>query len=62
MSTSKGRLVLRVEALYTAPEVRGQGVGGDLLTSYIYVMCARLYGRHSARHRAEKALQAASEA
>ena len=30
----------------------------DVLTS----MCARLYGRRSARHRAEKALQAASEA
>ena len=30
----------------------------DVLTS----MCARLYGRPSARHRAEKALQAASEA
>ena len=29
----------------------------DVLTS----MCARLYGRRSARHRAEKALQAASE-
>ena len=30
----------------------------EVLTS----MCARLYGRRSARHRAEKALQAASEA
>lgn len=30
----------------------------DVLTS----MCARLYGRRSARHRAEKALKAASEA
>ena len=30
----------------------------EVLTS----MCLRLYGRHSARHRAEKALQAASEA
>ena len=30
----------------------------DVLTS----MCARLYGRRSARHRAEKAMQAASEA
>ena len=29
----------------------------DVLTS----MCARLYGRRSARHRAEKALKAASE-
>ena len=29
----------------------------DALTS----MCARLYGRRSARHRAEKALKAASE-
>ena len=29
----------------------------DVLTS----MCARLYGRPSARHRAEKALKAASE-
>ena len=30
----------------------------DVLTT----MCARLYGHHSARHRAEKALKAASEA
>jgi putative resolvase len=30
----------------------------DVLTS----MCARLYGRRSARHRAEKAMKAASEA
>ena len=30
----------------------------EVLTS----MCLRLYGRHSARQRAEKALQAASEA
>ena len=30
----------------------------DVLTS----MCARLYGRRSARNRAEKALKAASEA
>ena len=29
----------------------------DVLTS----LCARLYGRRSARHRAEKALKAASE-
>ena len=40
-------------------------VKGDLAQDVIYVltsMCARLYGRRSARHRAEKALKAASEA
>ncbi|EQD49411.1 resolvase, partial [mine drainage metagenome] len=43
-----------------AGETRDDGVQDriDVLIS----MCARLYGRRSARHRADKALQAVSEA
>ena len=67
--------LMRFGAEYVASALAAQGrrlvvvdpgeTRDDLVQDMIEVltsMCLRLYGRHSARHRAEKALQAASEA
>ena len=52
--TAMGRSVVVVDPAEVNDDLAQDVI--DVLTS----MCARLYGRRSARHRAEKALQAAS--
>ena len=53
---AQGRRLVEVDPGETSDDLVQDMI--EVLTS----MCARLYGRHSARQRAEKTLQAASEA